>query len=66
MQNNNNKTIQRLQISKLIATGQIQNSYDKWCEAVEQSIKTVTKKQSKTNTVRDIRQLMKMRKNLRK
>ena len=56
--------IEQLQISKLIATGQMQNSYDKWCEAAEQSIKRVTKKQSKKNTRRDIRQLMKMRKNL--
>ena len=58
------KNIEQLQISKLIATGQ--NSYDKWCEAVEQSIKRVTKKQSKTNTRRDITRLMKMKKNLRK
>ena len=29
------ESIEQLQISKLIATRQIQNSYDKWCEAVE-------------------------------
>ena len=44
----------------------MQNSYGKWCEVVEQSIERVTKKDSKTNSRRDIRQLMKMRKNLRK
>ena len=45
---------------------QIQSSYDIRCEAVDKSIKRVTKKQSKTNTRRDITQLMKIRKNLRK
>ena len=44
----------------------MQNSHGKWCEVVEQSIERVTKKDSKTNSGRDIRQLMKMRKNLRK
>ena len=44
----------------------MQNSYGKWCEVVEQSIEMVAKKDSKTNSRRDIRQLMKMRKNLRK
>ena len=60
------KNVEQLAISKLIATGQIQNSYDKWCEAVKQSIKRDTKKQNKTNTRTDIRQLMKMRKSLGK
>ena len=60
------ENIEQLEISKLIARGHIQKSYDKWCEVVEQSIKRVTKKENKTNTRRDIRQLMKMRKNLRK
>ena len=60
------ENIEQLQISKLIATGQIQNNYQKWREAVKQSIKRVTKKKRKTNTRRDIRQLMKMGKNLRK
>ena len=60
------ENIGQLQISKLIATGQIQNNYEKWRETVKQSIKRVTKKKRKTNTRRDIRQLMKMRKNLRK
>ena len=59
------ENIKQLEISKLIATRQIQKSYDKWCEAVEQSINRVTEKQNKTNTRRDMRQLMKMRKNLR-
>ena len=52
-----------------MALRQIQNSYEKCREVVEQSIKMVTKKQNKTKTRRlrrDIRQLMKIRKNLRK
>ena len=53
-------------MSKLIATGQIQNSYDKWCEVVQQSIKRLTKKHNKTHAKRDIKQLMKMRKNVKK
>ena len=60
------ENIEQLQISKLIATGQIQNNHEKWREAVKQSIKRVTKKKRKTNTRRDIRQLMKTGKNLRK
>ena len=60
------ENIEQLEISKLIATGQIQNSYNKWCEVVEQSIKRVTKKQNKINTKSDKRKLMKMTKNLRK
>ena len=40
--------LEQLEISTLKATGQIQNSYDKWCEVVEQSIKRVTKKKIKT------------------
>ena len=60
------KECKKMSINKLIATGQMQNSYGKWCEVVEQSIERVTKKDSKTNSRRDIRQLMKMRKNLSK
>ena len=48
------ENIKQLKISKLIATRQLQNSYDKWCEIVEQSIKRVTKKYSKSNTRREI------------
>ena len=59
------ENMEQLEINKLIATGQIQNSYDKWCEILEQSVKRVTKKHNKTNTRRGIRELMKMRKNLR-
>ena len=58
-----------MEIIKLMALRQIQNSYEKCREVVEQSIKMVTKKQNKTKTRRlrrDIRQLMKIRKNLRK
>ena len=58
-----------MEIIKLMALRQIQNSYQKCREVVEQSIKMVTKKQNKTKTRRlrkDIRQLMKIRKNLRK
>ena len=58
-----------MKIIKLMALRQIQNSYEKCREIVEQSIKMVTKKQNKTKTRRlrrDIRQLMKIRKNLRK
>ena len=58
-----------MEILKLMALRQIQNSYEKCREVVEQSIKMVTKKQNKTKTRRlrrDIRQLMKIRKNLRK
>ena len=58
-----------MEIIKLMALRQIQNSYEKCREVVEQSIKMVTKKQNKTKTMRlrrDIRQLMKIRKNLRK
>ena len=58
-----------MEIIKLMALRQIQNSYEKCREIVEQSIKMVTKKQNKTKTRRlrrDIRQLMKIRKNLRK
>ena len=58
-----------MEITKLMALRQIQNSYQKCREVVEQSIKMVTKKQNKTKTRRlrrDIRQLMKIRKNLRK
>ena len=54
---------------EIIKLRQIQNSYEKCREVVEQSIKMVTKKQNKTKTRRlrrDIRQLMKIRKNLRK
>ena len=58
--------LEQLEISTLKATGQIQNSYDKWCEVVEQSIKRFTKKHNKTHTKRDIKQLMKMKKNVRK
>ena len=60
------ENIEQLEISKLIATGQIQNSYNKWCEVVEQSIKRVTKKQNNINTKSDKRKLMKMTKKLRK
>ena len=60
------KNIEQLEISNLIATGQIQNSYDKWCEVLGQSIKRVTTKHNKTSTRRSIRKLMKMWKNLRK
>ena len=58
-----------MEISKLMALREIQNCYVKCREVVEQSIKMVTKKQNKTKTRRlrrDIRQLMKIRKNLRK
>ena len=58
-----------MEIIKLMALRQIQNSYEKCREVVEQSIKMVTKKQNKSKTRRlrrDIRQLMKIRKNLRK
>ena len=58
-----------MEIIKLMALRQIQNSYEKCREVVEQLIKMVTKKQNNTKTRRlrrDIRQLMKMRKNLRK
>ena len=58
-----------MEIIKLMALREIQNSYEKCREVVEQSIKMVTKKQNKTKTRRlrrDIRQLMKIRKNLRK
>ena len=58
-----------MEIIKLMALRQIQNSYEKCREVVEQSIKMVTKKQNKTKTRRlrrDIRQLIKIRKNLRK
>ena len=58
-----------MEIIKLMALRQIQNSYEKCREIVEQSIKMVTKKQNKTKTRRlrrDIRQLIKIRKNLRK
>lgn len=30
---------EQLQISKVLATGKIQNSYDKWFEVVERSVK---------------------------
>ena len=56
------ENIEQLEISKLIATGQIQNSYNKWCEVVEQSIKRVTKKQNNINTKREKRKLMKIKK----
>ena len=58
-----------MEIIKLMALRQIQNSYEKCREVVQQSIKMVTKKQNKTKTRRlrrDIRQLIKIRKNLRK
>ena len=58
-----------MEIIKLMALRQIQNSYEKCREVVEQSIKMVTKIQNKTKTRRlrrDIRQLIKIRKNLRK
>ena len=29
------ENIEQLEISKIIATGQIQNTYDKWCEVVQ-------------------------------
>ena len=44
----------------------IQNSYGKWCEVVKQSLKKVAKKQNNTNIGRNIRELMKMTKTLRK
>ena len=58
-----------MEIIKLMALRQIQNSYEKCREVVEQLIKMVTKKQNKTKTRRlrrDIRQIMKIRKNSRK
>ena len=43
-------TTKRYKICRVIATGQIQNSYNKQFEVVEQLLKKVTKKQNETNT----------------
>ena len=54
------KFIKERQINKIIRKGTLQESYNKWTEEVKQVQKTVRK-----NPRKDIRELQKIRKNLR-
>ena len=58
------KFIKERQISKIIKKGTLQESYNKWTEEVEDAIKQVQKTVRK-NPRKDIRELQKIRKNLR-
>ena len=51
-------------VSKLLKSGDLQESYNKWSIAIETSIKTVQKTKTK-NTRKDIKELQKIRKRLR-
>ena len=61
---NYKKLIKERQISKIIKKGALQESYNKWTEEVEDAIKQVQKTVRK-NPRKDIRELQKIRKNLR-
>ena len=58
------KFIKERQISKIIKKGTLQESYNEWTEEVEDAIKQVQKTVRK-NPRKDIRELQKIRKNLR-
>ena len=51
-------------LSKLLKSGDLQESYNKWSIAIETSIKTVQKTKTK-NPRKDIKELQKIRKRLR-
>ena len=61
---NYKKLIKERQISKIIKKGALQESYNKWTEDVEDAIKQVQKTVRK-NPRKDVRELQKIRKNLR-
>ena len=56
--------IEEENVSKLLKSGDLQESYNKWSIAIETSIKTVQKTKTK-NTRKDIKELQKIRKRLR-
>ena len=58
------KFIKERQISKVIKKGRLQESYNKWTEEEEHAIKQVQKTVTK-NPRKDIRELQKIRKNLK-
>ena len=58
------KFIKERQISKIIKKGTLQESYNKWTEEVEDAIKQV-QRTARKNPREDIRELQKIRKNLR-
>ena len=53
-------------VSKIIQNQNLQESYTKWTNAVEYAIQRVSKTKTRPNPRRDIKELMKMRKTLRK
>ena len=61
---NYKKLIKERQISKIIKKGALQESYNKWTEEVEDAIKQV-QRTARKNPREDIRELQKIRKNLR-
>ena len=70
-QNNNKKGYKRYRtiieeenVSKLLKSGDLQESYNKWSVAMETSIKTVQKTKTK-NPRKDIKELQKISKRLR-
>ena len=56
--------IEEENVSKLLKLGDLQESYNKWSIAIENSIKTVQKTRTK-NPRKDIKELQKIRKRLR-
>ena len=56
--------IEEENVSKLLKSGDLQESYNKWSIAIETSIKTIQKTKTK-NTRKDIKELQKIRKRLR-
>ena len=56
--------IEEKNVSKLLKLGDLQESYNKWAIAIENSIKTVQKTRTK-NPRKDIKELQKIRKKLR-
>ena len=58
------KFIKERQLSRIIKKETLQESYNKWTEEVEDAIKQLQKTVRK-NTRKDIRELQKIRKNLR-
>ena len=53
-------------ISKIMQTGNLQNQYDIWSQAIEDTIKKVEKVTKKKDLMKDVKELIRMRKKLTK
>ena len=58
--------LQHKKISKIMQTGNLQNQYDICSQAIEDNIKKVEKVTKKKDLMKDVKELIRMRKKIRK